>query len=436
MRTLFLFLTLSLVCNFLLAAAPSEKIALALKEATAELSSIKAERAQFAEKYSSEKFELLKRLESLRKEKSTLLKEIDNLENERTQLMGSEIQLKYYSQISSDIFSNALTFRKSFLNEEGSVKFKMPVGDSANFAKEVLEKAFARVFNPLEPYSGSLIFASGDIVSGKFFRIGGAKYFYSEDGEHAGFVSKNEKLYGESFAKEILSFKDGKTRKIPMDISEGKFERSEAGRMKIVEQIKLGGVWMYPILFFGAISSVVFLCKLFSYFRMRRADAKILRPIFAKLTLNDENAALNLAKNAGSPYSNLLSGLISSRNLGASTLEEISYEYMLSSGEKLFHGLGVLSVTAAVAPLFGLLGTVTGIIKTFADISVRAHGAADAGIVSTGISEALITTEYGLIVAIPAFVAHALLSRRARAVMSDMEKISSAFISKIQAEKE
>ncbi|MBO7521243.1 MAG: MotA/TolQ/ExbB proton channel family protein, partial [Opitutales bacterium] len=47
-----------------------------------------------------------------------------------------------------------------------------------------------------------------------------------------------------------------------------------------------------------------------------------------------------------------------------------------------------------------------------------------------GISEALITTEFGLMVAIPAFVLHAVLSRRAKAILSDMEKISSEYISK------
>ena len=89
--------------------------------------------------------------------------------------------------------------------------------------------------------------------------------------------------------------------------------------------------------------------------------------------------------------------------------------------------LSVLSVTAAVSPLFGLLGTVTGIIKTFGDLSF--HGAGEAQFISAGISEALITTEYGLVVAIPAFIAHAILSRRAKSVLADMEKLASGFVS-------
>ena len=97
----------------------------------------------------------------------------------------------------------------------------------------------------------------------------------------------------------------------------------------------------------------------------------------------------------------------------------------MSAEGRLFSGLSVLSVAAAVAPLFGLLGTVTGIIKTFSDLAER--GAERAQFISAGIGEALITTEYGLIVAIPAFVLHAVLSRRARGVVADMEKIAADF---------
>lgn len=76
----------------------------------------------------------------------------------------------------------------------------------------------------------------------------------------------------------------------------------------------------------------------------------------------------------------------------------------------------------------------TGIIKTFADLSTMSSEQAQ--FVSAGISEALITTEYGLVVAIPAFVAHAILSRRAKGVLSDMEKLASSFWPEIKIDGE
>jgi biopolymer transport protein ExbB len=107
-------------------------------------------------------------------------------------------------------------------------------------------------------------------------------------------------------------------------------------------------------------------------------------------------------------------------------VEEVMYESMLSTQPRLERFLNVIAVTAATAPLLGLLGTVTGIIKTFKLMKV--FGAGDPKPLISGISEALITTELGLVLAIPALVIHALLSRRVAAVLSRMEKLSVAFL--------
>ena len=76
--------------------------------------------------------------------------------------------------------------------------------------------------------------------------------------------------------------------------------------------------------------------------------------------------------------------------------------------------------------MLGLLGTVTGMIQTFKLITV--FGTGDAKSLSSGISEALITTEFGLYVAIPALLAQALLSRKAKGTLSEMEQTSVAFV--------
>jgi len=82
---------------------------------------------------------------------------------------------------------------------------------------------------------------------------------------------------------------------------------------------------------------------------------------------------------------------------------------------KMNRWLPVIALTAGVSPLLGLLGTVTGMIKTFQLISL--FGAGDAKLLSSGISEALITTEFGLVVAIPALVFHTYLQRRAKKIL-------------------
>jgi biopolymer transport protein ExbB len=88
-----------------------------------------------------------------------------------------------------------------------------------------------------------------------------------------------------------------------------------------------------------------------------------------------------------------------------------------------------VAITASAAPLLGLLGTVTGMISTFKLISV--FGAGDAQSLSSGISEALVTTQFGLIVAIPALLLYAYLSRKAKGMVDGMEKTAISFVNRL-----
>ena len=108
------------------------------------------------------------------------------------------------------------------------------------------------------------------------------------------------------------------------------------------------------------------------------------------------------------------------------TLEEILYEKILAVRPRLERFLPFIALTAAAAPLLGLLGTVTGMIKTFNLITI--FGTGDAKSLSSGISEALVTTELGLVVAIPALIIHGLLSRMSRQKLAEMEQTAVGFI--------
>lgn len=283
-----------------------------------------------------------------------------------------------------------------------------------------------KLFNPLAPapFSAKLP-GSREKIAGKIFRVGAFEYFVSPT--RAGFLDSSGVLYGEKFAPEIRAFFAGESNVLPADVSGGAIFAADRNARDIFEEISLGGIWMYPILFLGFLSAAVFAYKLAYFARVRRAPEGIARRVKELLARSDEDGALEAARSAGYPYSRLLLDLARSRGLPRAALEEVSYESMLEAGERLFSGLSVLSVSAAVAPLLGLLGTVTGIIKTFGDLSFS--GAGQAQFISAGISEALITTEYGLVVAIPAYVAHAVFSRRAKSVLSDMEKLASSYLS-------
>lgn len=236
-----------------------------------------------------------------------------------------------------------------------------------------------------------------------------------------------EKALVETPPEEFLkAMESGEEISVKFDPSLGRL--SKVKTRTLLQKIEAGGVWIYPILFFGTLALAIAVFKTFGSLSMGRFKAQALQDINSALARGELDNAKKIAAAAPKPYNMLLEKFLQNYGISKSLTEEIAYEQMLSCGEKLFSGLGAVSITASICPLLGLLGTVTGIIKTFGDLSV--YGAGSPQLMSGGISEALITTEFGLMVAIPAFVVYAALSRRAKAILSDMEKISSEYISK------
>lgn len=384
-----------------------------------------AEYAEFERGRSRADAEHAERIARLRAEWKSLSEEISRERNRAAEISAMASEVGKVSADSERISASASALEAALGRAPGySPTLKSSV---ERFGRAADEAELALLSPERSGSEAEVEDSSGTKVRGEVFRVGAFKYFLGDG--RAGMVSDEFRLYGEDFSDMIISFRRGAGNELPADLSGGKFMRSQFGPRGIVGEIKAGGIWMYPILFFGAISLLVCAFKIPFLFGVRRLDNNALQRVFASLDGGGAERAKPLCAAVGRPYGPMLERLLAARNLGAPQLEELSYEYMLEAGSRLFSGLSVLSVTAAVAPLFGLLGTVTGIIKTFGGLSL--HGAQQAQSISAGISEALITTEYGLVVAIPAFVAHALLSRRAKAVMSDMEKAASAFIGKV-----
>ncbi|MBT6378801.1 MAG: MotA/TolQ/ExbB proton channel family protein, partial [Opitutales bacterium] len=106
-------------------------------------------------------------------------------------------------------------------------------------------------------------------------------------------------------------------------------------------------------------------------------------------------------------------------------MEDHMVSVILHRKPQLERFLPWLSVTAAATPLMGLLGTVVGMIKTFTLITI--FGSGDPKALSSGISEALVTTELGLVVAIPTLIIHGALLRLAKRRISAMELTATEF---------
>ena len=108
------------------------------------------------------------------------------------------------------------------------------------------------------------------------------------------------------------------------------------------------------------------------------------------------------------------------------TLELKLEEAVLKERPAIESGLAILKIIAAVAPLLGLLGTVTGMIETFQAITI--FGAGDPKNMAGGISAALVTTVQGLVVAIPVVLMHTLVNGRAKRIVHVLEEQTAGII--------
>jgi len=140
----------------------------------------------------------------------------------------------------------------------------------------------------------------------------------------------------------------------------------------------------------------------------------------------DAERARELAGSARHPAGPVLVRMMDAGD-NADAAEEVLLEQMIGVQERSGAWLPVIATTAAAAPLLGLLGTVSGMIRTFHLITL--FGSGDPKPLAGGISEALITTLFGLVVAIPALLLHAYLARRAHGIVQTTERIGLAFVS-------
>ncbi|MDC0362758.1 MotA/TolQ/ExbB proton channel family protein [Halioglobus sp.] len=133
------------------------------------------------------------------------------------------------------------------------------------------------------------------------------------------------------------------------------------------------------------------------------------------------NAQLKTDKaNDNNPLGRVLKIHEDNPNMDTETLELKLSEGVLKETPKLESGLSILKIIAAVAPLMGLLGTVTGMILTFQAITI--FGAGDPKAMAGGISSALITTVLGLLVAIPTVLLHTIVNGRAQRIIHILDE--------------
>ncbi len=130
--------------------------------------------------------------------------------------------------------------------------------------------------------------------------------------------------------------------------------------------------------------------------------------------------------NTNNPLGRVLKVAQENKNVDSETLELKLEEAVLKERPSIESGLAIMKIIAAVGPLLGLLGTVTGMITTFQAITI--FGAGDPKNMAGGISAALVTTVQGLVVAIPMVLMHTLVNGRAKAVVHVLDEQTTGII--------
>ncbi|MFQ5647194.1 MAG: MotA/TolQ/ExbB proton channel family protein [bacterium] len=189
---------------------------------------------------------------------------------------------------------------------------------------------------------------------------------------------------------------------------------------------------MYPIILCSLVSITIIIERAFNLREKHFIADDTLRLVSSLIEEREFTKAAQLCHKHQSPLTNIIrAGLEQAR----STREAVK-EAMLEAGQAevsvLESYLPILGTISGIAPLLGLLGTVFGMIKVFHLISVK--GVGQAGALAGGISEALLTTAAGLIVAIPTLVAYNFYVRKAEKLVAKIEKNSFKLIDSISAQ--
>ncbi len=454
MKTKLITLTLLALASALHAQAPAA--ASPLKGVTTDLQDrldkASAELAETRKAIEAEKIPMTKRLNVLEEQLIDARKEYDrvlrirdsrtlDITNLKSQIKSREDGTNYLVNLLDEFTRNFesrihITELQKLGDELKALQNK---GNNANLGTgEQLQARFDIVSMALDrldasaggqTFDGKATDRSGNVTEGKFVTLGPLAFFGSNDGKKFGLAdlklgSADPTLLTLPEAAKpqgIIDVAQGGKGSLPIDSTRGNAFKLEETKDSMIDEIKKGGPLMWPIVSIGLLAVFVGLLKWLQLSAVGRPTNKRVQELLALLDDRQYEEAEKLALRTRGPIGKFMAAAAKHYTDPTEVMQETMFEKILDAKTKLNSWIPFVKIAAAVEPLFGLLGTVTGMINTFKLITV--FGTQDASTFSSGIAEALITTEWGLITAIPCLLIAAFLARKARTVIDDMEKL-------------
>lgn len=282
-------------------------------------------------------------------------------------------------------------------------------------------------------FDGKALRNGSESIKGKLLVAGPSVFFAQANGDFEGVATFAET--GTTLPTVVaIKDSDGTITKtvnsgegeLPFDGSMGKAIEVEAARQTLWETAEKGGYVGHAILILGAISFLIAIFKVWEVSRFKVPNRRDLNLILDDLLAGDQEAAMKKAKSIHGEAGVLVAIGVDKFYEKRRVLEECLFEKLVTIKPHLERFLPFLALTAAAGPLMGLLGTVLGIIKTFQAMAL--YGSGNQKNFTAGISEALITTAEGLVVAIPVLVVHGLLKSMVKAKFGEIEGSAIALI--------
>ncbi|MFP4086751.1 MAG: DUF3450 family protein [Desulfobacteraceae bacterium] len=277
-------------------------------------------------------------------------------------------------------------------------------------------------------YTGKMVDRSGNETSGEIIRLGHLPALYRVN-DRVGYLTLSPgsgRLIMSprpSFwvRQNLEDYFQGEAEAVYTDISGGAAIQQLAHRVGFMAQLRSGGILVMPILLVGVVALVLTMERLIFLGKVRHNTDALMTRVTELVGEGDIDGAIKATHpHRKRPTGRVLMAGLEHRRDPGEVIESALSEAMLRETPRLERFQSALKVCAAVAPLLGLLGTVTGMINTFQVITT--HGTGDPRLMAGGISEAMVTTQVGLAVAIPVMVVASFLGRRARNLSHDMEE--------------
>ena len=307
---------------------------------------------------------------------------------------------------------------------------------SARPAVDLAEMFLDRTEHALGGYTapGRAVIANGrEVVAGTFAFVGPATYFRPASAGPAGAVwtgtsatfPVSQPLPGWN-AGDVADFFEGRPGKMVADVSGGKALRLQETKGSVRDHLNAGGLVAYLIVGVGLLALLLVGQKIRDLARMN-LDTPGAVEAFLAVVEGGSPAGMEqaLTKLKGTTHELFSVGV---RQFGQprEILDERLQAAVMRQQQHYERRLPLLAVIATAAPLMGLLGTVVGMVRTFALITV--FGTGNAAKLASGISQVLVATELGLMVAIPTLIAHGFLAHRIHRNVARLERHAQEFV--------